>query len=275
YNAGVIGPDAYPDIVMGQSVIHPPDSGRWLRFLLAQAWGAQSDPAYTEDEKGAILAWSYGFLTHAAGDVWSHTLINSFTGGTFPKLGTNLLTDPADLSNAIKHVLVEGYIADATEGYDGSVDFRKPVGADISDDSTPGTALTGPPDRFVYETFVRRGNGAPTDERGRLLNYFYWSRGKLQADFDSRPGQPGEFSLNGAIKAYELAWIQDIDAGLQAWGELGTAIAKGAFDAQTRRDQQNEECAFLGADSTDPDSLRGQCEDAIGLAGSILEATEK
>src|SRR5262249_28923689 len=139
----------------------------------------------------------------------------------------------------------------------------------------PGTAPTGRPDRFGYETFVRRGNGAPTDERGSLLNYFYWSRGKLQADFDSRPGQPGEFSLNGAIKAYELAWIQDIDAGLQAWGELGTAIAKGAFDAQTRRDSQTVECAFWGADSSDPDSLRGQCADAIGVGGAILEATEK
>src|SRR5262249_319843 len=40
YNAGVIGPDAYPDIVMGQSGIHPTDSGRWLRFLLPPPRGA-------------------------------------------------------------------------------------------------------------------------------------------------------------------------------------------------------------------------------------------
>jgi hypothetical protein len=274
YNAGVIGPDAYPDLVMGQGVIHPTDSGRWLRFLLERAWAAQSDPAYTDDEKGSILAWSYGFLTHAAGDMWAHTLINSFTGGTFPDVGPNLLTNPADLSNAVKHVLVEGYIADATAGYDGSVEFRKPVGADVSDDNTPATALTGPPNRFVYQTFVQRGNGAPTDERGKLLDFFYGLRGKLQADFDSRPGEPGDISVNGAIKAYESAWIGDIDAGLQDWGELGTAIAKGAFDAQTRRDQQNEDCAFRGEDSTDPDSLRGQCEDAIGLLGTVMDATE-
>jgi hypothetical protein len=274
YNAGVIGPDAYPDLLMGQGVIHPADSGRWMRLVLERAWAAQNDPGYSEDEKGRILAWSYGFLTHAAGDVWSHTLINSFTGGTFPELGSNLLTDPEDLGNAIRHILVEGYIADATAGYDGSVEFRKPVGADVSDDNTPGTPLAGPPNRFVYETFVKRDNGAPTNDRGRLLDFFHGLRGKLQADFDSRPGQPGDVSLNGAVKAYEKAWIEDVDAGLQDWAEFGTAIAKGAFDAQTRRDQQNEECGFLGADSTDPESLRGKCEDAIGLFGTVMEATE-
>ena len=30
YNAGVIGPDGFPDLTMGQSVVHPEDTGRWL-----------------------------------------------------------------------------------------------------------------------------------------------------------------------------------------------------------------------------------------------------
>lgn len=31
YDAAVIGPDAYPDLIMGQSVIHPKNSGKWPR----------------------------------------------------------------------------------------------------------------------------------------------------------------------------------------------------------------------------------------------------
>src|SRR5215211_4240220 len=75
YNAGVVGPDGFPDITMGQSVIHPVDTGRWLKYILDRAWAAQDDPSYSPDEKNQILAFSYGFLTHAAGDLWQHTMV--------------------------------------------------------------------------------------------------------------------------------------------------------------------------------------------------------
>ena len=44
YNAGVIGPDGFPDLTMGQSIIHPVDTGRWLKYILDRAWAAQTDP---------------------------------------------------------------------------------------------------------------------------------------------------------------------------------------------------------------------------------------
>src|SRR5262245_53169411 len=34
YKAGVIGPDGFPDLIMGQSVIHPVNTGRWLEHVL-------------------------------------------------------------------------------------------------------------------------------------------------------------------------------------------------------------------------------------------------
>ena len=45
YNAGVIGPDGFPDLTMGQSIIHPENTGQWIAFLLDRAWDAQEPGA--------------------------------------------------------------------------------------------------------------------------------------------------------------------------------------------------------------------------------------
>ena len=63
YNAGVVGPDGFPDLTMGQSIIHPERTGAWLRYILDRAWAAQSDGSYSANEKAQILAFGYGFLT--------------------------------------------------------------------------------------------------------------------------------------------------------------------------------------------------------------------
>ena len=84
YYGGAVGPDGFPDLLMGQGVIHPDDTGTWLARIFDMAWQAQTSPQYTADEKLQILAWSYGFATHAAGDVFAHTLVNEFSEGVFP-----------------------------------------------------------------------------------------------------------------------------------------------------------------------------------------------
>ena len=38
FNAGVVGPDGFPDLTYGQSVIHPEQTGKWLKHILAKAW---------------------------------------------------------------------------------------------------------------------------------------------------------------------------------------------------------------------------------------------
>src|ERR1044071_2775129 len=76
YNAGVIGPDGFPDLTYGQSVIHPgaivsgkPRTGAWLEHVLRSAVAAQSDASLSVAEKQQILAFAFGFLTHGAGDM--------------------------------------------------------------------------------------------------------------------------------------------------------------------------------------------------------------
>src|SRR5687768_11206912 len=144
YNAGVIGPDGFPDLTMGQSVVHPENTGRWLTFLMDAAWDAQAAGAgpaggapYSEPEKLQILAFTYGYLTHAAGDAWAHTLVNELSEGIFPAVG-EILTDAEMAAIAVRHLLLEGYIGAATPGYDNDPNETVLPGGDVSDDSTAG-----------------------------------------------------------------------------------------------------------------------------------------
>ncbi len=338
YNAGVVGPDAYPDLIMGQSVIHPENTGLWLRHVLNKAWDAQVDPRYTEDEKLQILAFGYGFLTHAAGDMWAHTIVNDFAEGVFPSVG-EIAEDPATAAIALKHIIVEGYIGDATPGFDGNPE-RSPVPGEVnengdqqySDDATHGIAYAPPPDLFLWETFIGRAAdanghltlplpGQPTAARGPLLEFFFdlrndlydsagtnanWQQAlnafnglaaKIDRVWAECSGIPDpiecplalgalllesftgfadwatnalEAALEEVIDAYLRAWVDDIDHGLQHWGNVGQAFAAGQFDPHTRRVLQDEECSDKeGGDLvTGP---RANCEDAIGVIDTFLD----
>ena len=228
YNAGVVGPDGFPDLIMGQSVIHPENTGKWLNRVFDLAWAAQTDPGYTESQKLEILAFAYGFLTHAAGDMWAHTLVNDFAGGVFPSVG-EITDDPAEAVKAVKHLIVEGYIGDATPGYDGNDEPGPAPGAnedgdpDTSDDSTHGIAYEAPPDRFIFEVFVQRGLDAqghytqpvgdqPTADRGPLIDFFYNLRNDL---------------------ADEAGTNSNLQEAIDSFNSLQSAI-----------DEVNDECSF-------------------------------
>jgi hypothetical protein len=194
YNAGVIGPDGFPDLVMGQSIIHPVETGDWLAYVLDKAWDAQSDPAYNAVQRGQILAFAYGYLTHAAGDTFAHTLVNEFAGETFPAVG-DILTDIDQAEFAVRHLLVEGYIGDATPGLDANPDRTTLPNGDVSDDSSPGVPMNAPIE-WIYKTLVdRNATGAPSTERGPVIDFFYSLRDTLQGEIDSDPA-PLEDALN-------------------------------------------------------------------------------
>ncbi|HKJ55939.1 MAG TPA: hypothetical protein VJ978_08120, partial [Nitriliruptoraceae bacterium] len=163
YFAGTVGPDGFPDLVMGQSLIHPIDTGTWLARVLDMAWQAQEDGApFTQVERLQILAFAYGYATHAAGDFWAHTLVNEFTEGEFPGV-LDLAGDDRDLANAVRHFMAEGYVGDATPGLDLDGTSSLLPDGDISDDATPGIVYDAPL-RFIYETLIKAFPGDPTAE---------------------------------------------------------------------------------------------------------------
>jgi hypothetical protein len=139
---------------------------------LDKAWEYQKPGAkystgelMSEEEKLQIMAWAYGFPTHAVGDIWAHTLVNEFADGPFPELGSvvnGLIIDPENrlaTENALRHILIEGYIADATPGWDGEklenghrARELQPDG-DISDQ--PGIEQTiDAPHLFIHDALI-------------------------------------------------------------------------------------------------------------------------
>jgi hypothetical protein len=350
YNAGVIGPDGFPDLVFGQSVIHPEQTGKWLEHIFVKAWAAQTDPSYTVSQQQEILAFAYGFATHAAGDTWAHTLMNDFSDGVFPSVG-GITSGAEDPLVAVRHIIVEGYIGDATVGYDGNPNRTEFAPGDFSNDSSTGVQFEVPT-RFIYETLVNPNNplpvgvcgdgldddddniaddgcpggpgtvGDPEPQRGKLIDYFIDLRAKLQgaqeiARLDQAKvdcttldpdcfeetriiqvstvrgsqafafkttrcdaavfcapdlGEGAESLLNAIELGYLSAWVDDIDAALREWAQLGLASTRALFDPATTRAFQNKECRNKVGSESDPNSQRSICEDNVGLTGVLLDS---
>lgn len=198
FRAGVLGPDAYPDLLTGQEVIHPDNSvggsNGWLQFLWDRSHNLPS--TMSGAQKRQIQAFVFGFMSHAAGDMFAHTYINHYAGGDFA-LG----------HDAVKHVVMEGYMGKRTPAvasYDASI-----AGVD----------------GFIYDNTI---NAVPSSKLDKELlmgagsvysvpRVYSTLRATLQADRDK--------SVNPLWIKYEDAWIKDIDDGLKAWPALSHQIA--------------------------------------------------
>ena len=107
---------------------------------------------------------------NAAGDVFGQTLVNEFAGGPPPALpivGDVLggVLDDLDFANAVRRILVESYIADATPGVDGNPGRSLLPDGDVSDDATPGIGFDAPV-QFIFEALVKPFVGDPTSPAG-------------------------------------------------------------------------------------------------------------
>jgi LysM repeat protein/uncharacterized coiled-coil DUF342 family protein len=97
FRMGSIGPDAFPDVLIGQMIIHPSIEGgwgtaEWLRHLA-------NTPGMTAQERAFVL----GYFTHAAADILAHTYVNRYAGDVF---------DITDNETAAKrHVMIESFIS--------------------------------------------------------------------------------------------------------------------------------------------------------------------
>jgi hypothetical protein len=100
YRAGHLGPDVFPDPVTGQMTTHPGIENGWS----AERWLRQVLEAAAGDDQ---LAFAYGFIGHASGDVFAHTYVNQYAGDIF------FLTD-GETKVELRHFALEKYIESKT-----------------------------------------------------------------------------------------------------------------------------------------------------------------
>jgi hypothetical protein len=248
YLAGVVGPDAYPDLMTGQQVIHPgtnpaflgnpsrnePGSvngtDAWLTYLWRLAYG-RTDPNVERmrdtlngtplgnialrNDTPQIRAFVAGYMTHAAGDMFMHTFVNHYSGGDFA-----LQPDPR---NAIKHIVLEGYVGKRTP------DTHAQTSIDGVEDFIYRYMVRAYPDSVLEERLLRGGTAAS------VPYIFSTLRNGLQRDVDRYdrerlerrgPSRVAYSAANGPVAEYKRAWIADIDEGLRAWPRVSHEISQ-------------------------------------------------
>lgn len=192
FRLGAIGPDALPGIIEGQSTIHPGGAkwgtGDWLAHVL---YAAQS---------GEEIAFAYGMLAHAAGDVFAHTYVNHYAGNVFDLFDQEITVES-------RHMLLEGYIADHTPWT-------------LSPDMTRGATANGMvrrdgryaiPDDFLFRVFVESDEAAVAFSSDgsphiRAVHNLYKGLGELTAD-----GGPAE-KLHKLVQKAIIDWTFDYNA---------------------------------------------------------------
>ena len=106
---------------MGQRNIHPNDTGSGSHGS-RHGLGGPYVRLRPRVEKLQILAFAYGFATHAAGDLFAHTFFNEFTEGVFPAVADIAIgtatNDARELANGLRHFFIEDYINQATDRFD-------------------------------------------------------------------------------------------------------------------------------------------------------------
>jgi hypothetical protein len=153
--AGAVGPDLFPDLITGQTVVHPgegPRSGRWAAYLdseVRRIAGLYDGSPGSFDESPVLRAFYAGWLAHMAGDLFGHSWVNDYAGGVWPNISDGITNE--EKNNILRHLIVEAYVSKKIPpGY--------LAGQRVTMDLPAGAALTG---RYVMKWLT--GNGGRID----------------------------------------------------------------------------------------------------------------
>lgn len=126
---GVLGPDTYPDMIAGQMTTHPGVEGKQpfetavaLASIVGQPLFTNAPSWQTDDwlhwvrsralansPDGPEVAFAYGYLIHAAMDMWAHTYVNLYAGDVFS------LFDEQEVE--FRHMAIESLVARTHKSY--------------------------------------------------------------------------------------------------------------------------------------------------------------
>ncbi|CAN7480427.1 zinc dependent phospholipase C family protein [Phenylobacterium sp. LjRoot164] len=307
FRAGVLGPDAYPDILTGQQIIHPDESAAggggasgsdaWLSWIHRKG--------FVESGDAKVNAFALGYLTHAAGDVFAHTYVNHYAGGEFT-------LDPA--MNAVKHLTLEGYIGERTPRTVNAFSTRIASGRpcdrrkqdDLPDDGTPcgiryesvylpvtseDTSIAGV-EAFIWREMIDARPGSELATRlyrgeatGRSIPWIFSRlRTRVQARVDAYEAKRATLSgleraafeaTSGPGAAYDRAWVEDIDRGLQAWPATSHEVAKALVFSDAGADLDRAETAMGLYVRDHMLSMAGAPDGVVQVSAAVIETISK
>jgi hypothetical protein len=165
------------------------------------------------------IAFTYGFMSHAMGDMFCHTFINRYSGGVW-SLPTN----------GLRHMAIESYI-DKQTGWR-HTDVITPEEFNKFKDDIPFQT-------WIYTTFITDSWAREHTNGWWMENFyemFFGLRDALQGFVDKYGGGWREvvgsivtLGVYSAVVQYAKNWIDDIDDGLSAWIQLTPELAYQMF----------------------------------------------
>lgn len=194
FRAGAVGPDFYPDMLIGQATIHPSNSGKWLTIMEKELLKTSKNSA----EWSSAYAFYLGYMMHYANDMWTHDYINGWAGGSFPSL-SDIPKSSKSAAVAIRHVLVETYI-----------DHKVP--------QTESMEIEAPID-FIYRCFSSKEARACYDDQN-VLNYLLKYRDEVN-----------ELASDSSIRMLDVfnyfpSWKKQLDTAIKEWLKTWNKVAK-------------------------------------------------
>jgi hypothetical protein len=204
FRAGSIAPDFLPDVIAGQTVIHPENSGEWLEYL----YQALLELSPKDPKRKEIMSFFCGVMMHYAGDLYGHDYVNGWAGGWFPSI-SDILSDPEKAKIVIRHILVEAYM-----------DQKVPANENLT---------IKVPAFFLKQCFdnpeaVRR---YPADNQLNILNYM----SSFSNAIHNTSQKNNYASLN--VFNYFNCWDTDIENGILEWVNTWGRIASDSMSKKS------------------------------------------
>lgn len=226
FSAGSQGPDAYPDLYVGQTYIHPYDStleigsGEWIEHMCNVVNSLPK--GYARDE---ALALTLGFINHYCGDMFGHDYINSYAKGSFPDIMDGV--DEQEVGIIVRHLSTEtkmdSYIPKTFNSNEVDAPEEFLMGSLIYD-GHPNNGISS-----LYERF-EDAERVPYHYQYLLTfrKFLYETAEEMRASIEPEAI---------AAVAYLDCWIEDIDKSIYGLTEVSDKIAqdllRGVVDPKT------------------------------------------
>ena len=215
-----MGPDAFPDIYVGQKFAHRQTgikSGDWIKYLMDQV---KKLPAQSDERKKA-LAFTLGYVVHASGDLFGHAYVNNWAKGSWSGISDPENASLDDAEVIMRHLVVEGYIDNHKVPERYKTDEYQRIAA---------------PKEFIHDNLIANGKNPNYDDvRSDDVNIspFYARTGSTPMHLgilyrireNLKRGIASRESYN-PVRIYMEYWLEDIDNGLRAWVETSERVAK-------------------------------------------------